>query len=241
LIIPNHILKAALSVIFCIFLAASAFADRVARILYYDAPAGAPENAFVYQTRTDKKSKAGKVVEAAQEIVLERHKFSKSFSLTGGDLRLAFLPSILPEDASFPAGAPGVDIPKQWKKVLILAFADPSNPTMPVRFKALNANDDVFGPGEMLFINFSKFSIFGLVGEKKLLLHPEKTAVISNPIPNKGEYQVKLDSVENDIESRRWLMRQTWRHHPNVRRLVFVLPLPAPRTVKLYTAPIRDF
>ncbi|MDQ8208404.1 hypothetical protein QEH52_12850 [Coraliomargarita sp. SDUM461003] len=52
---------------------------------------------------------------------------------------------------------------------------------------------------------------------------------------------VKLDSVEDDIESRRWLMRQTWRHHPNVRRVVFAFPLPAPRTVKLYSALLRNF
>lgn len=202
----------------------------MARILYYGAPADAPKNAFVYQ--------AGKT---AQEVALKRHNFSKSFDLAGGDLRLSFLPSLLPEGVPFPQAAPSLDIPKQWKKVLILVFSDPSNPIMPIRLKALNANDNVFGPGEMLFINYSEISIFGLVGEKKLLLHPETTEVISNPIPKKGEYQVKLDSVDSEVESRRWLMRQTWRHQPSVRRVVFVLPLPAPRTVKLYTAPIRNF
>lgn len=227
---PKNSLKAVLLTAYCFFVCTSVHADRLARILYHGAPVDAPKNAFVYQKN-----------KAPQEVVLERRNFSKSFELAGGDLRLAFMPSVLPEGAVFPVEAPALVIPKQWKKVLILVFHDPTNPIMPIRLQALNANDNVFGPGELLFINYSDISIFGLVGEKKLLLHPETTEVVSHPIPKMGEYQVKLDSVENDIESRRWLMRQTWRHQPKVRRVVFVLPLPAPRTVKLYTAPIRDF
>lgn len=230
LITPNKILKTVLLVSFYILATGSAHADRVARILYHGAPAAAPKNAYVHQSGKE-----------AQEVVLGRHNFSKSFDLAGGDLRLSFLPEPLPPGVPFPEAAPVLNIPKQWKKVLILVFPDPSNPIMPIRLKAINANDDVFGPGELLFINYSKISIFGLLGEKKLLVHPEQMKVISSPIPEKGEYQVKLDSVEDDIESRRWLMRQTWRHQPSVRRVVFALPLPAPRTVKLYTAPVRDF
>lgn len=205
-------------------------ADRVARILYYGAPVDAPRHAFLYQADQE-----------PLEVPLPRSNFSKSFDLLAGDIHLSFLPSVLPKDTPIPEAAPSLDIPKEWRKVLILVFSDPSNPIMPIRLKAIDASDDVFGPGELLFINFSEISIFGLVGKKKLLLHPEMAKVVSNPIPQKGEYQVKLDSVKDSVESRRWLMRQTWRHQPSIRRVVFVLPLPAPRTVKLYTASIRDF
>lgn len=223
-------LKTSLIVASCFFAALSVHADRVVRILYYDAPTDAPKSAFMYQGG-----------EEAQQVSLPRRNFSKSFNLVEGDLRVSLLPAALPEDTPVPEAAPSINIPKDWEKVLILAFPDPSNQILPIRLKALDASDDVFGPGELLFINFAEVSIFGLVGEHKLLLHPETIKVISHPIPERGEYQIKLDSVKGDIESRRWLMRQTWRHQPNVRRVVFVLPLPAPRTVRLYSAPIRDF
>ncbi|MGZ0655767.1 hypothetical protein ACWPKO_11035 [Coraliomargarita sp. W4R53] len=234
----NHTVKAILLATFCLFAASTLHADRVARILYYGASAEAPKNAVVYQARTGPKSTA---VGEPQGIQLPRHNFTKSFDLDGGKLRLSFLPSRLAEEVPVPEEAPSVMIPKNWEKVLLLVFADPSNPVMPIRVKALNASDDVFGPGELLFINYSEISIFGLLGEQKLLVHPGTMKVVSSPMSKMGEYQVKLDSVEGDIESRRWLMRQTWRHHPGVRRVVFAFPLPAPRTVKLYSAPIRDF
>lgn len=210
----------------------------MARILYYGAPADAPKSAFAYQARQETQEQA---IQEPLEVQLPRHNFSRSVELAGGRVQLTFLPSVLPEDSPIPQAAPSVMIPKQWTKVLILVFADPSNPVLPIRLKAVNANDDVFGPGDLLFINYSKISIFGLVGDQKLLVHPEKMKVVTDPIPEMGEYQVKLDSVEDNIESRRWLMRQTWRHHPEVRRVVFAIPLPAPRTVKLYSAPLRDF
>lgn len=213
-------------------------AARVARILYYGASSDAPQSAFVYQNRMGSPSVA---VGEPQEVGLPRHNFTKSFDLHNGKLKLSFLPSLLAEDAELPEAAPSVTIPKKWEKVLLLVFQDPSNSVMPIRVKALNASDDVFGPGELLFINYSQISIFGLIGEQKLLVHPKQMKVVSAPIAKMGEYQVKLDSVEDDIESRRWLMRQTWRHHPNVRRVVFAFPLPAPRTVKLYSAPLRNF
>ncbi|MDQ8196179.1 hypothetical protein QEH59_17215 [Coraliomargarita sp. SDUM461004] len=173
--------------------------------MYYDAPDSAPKDAFIYQGD-----------EAAGRVPLPRRNFSKPFELAEGALRVSLLPAALAEGVSIPEQAPAIQIPKEWDKVLILAFPDPNNPIFPIRLKALDASDDVFGPGELLFINFAEVSIFGMVGEQKLLLHPETIQVISHPIPDKGEYQIKLDSVKNDIESRRWLMRQTWRHQPKV-------------------------
>ncbi|MDA9260492.1 hypothetical protein N9P58_01365 [Puniceicoccaceae bacterium] len=212
-------------------IALCANAQRDIRILYYDSPKGAPETAYLYESATAK----------GEEVGLPRWNFSETYEIRGGARVLNFLPQALPEGEEFPVNAPKVKIPKGWKKVLILAFPDPSNPVLPIRFQAINANDDKFGPGDLLFVNFSEISIFGLVGDKKLLVKPESTSIIKNPIKEKGDYHVKLDSVNDGIESRSWLLRQTWRHQPQVRRVIFAMPLPAPRHVRLYSAPIRNF
>lgn len=203
----------------------------MARILYYGAPKDAPETAFVHQ-------KGSKV----QEVPLPRNNFSESFELGAGALRLAFFPSESLEEIENPEAAPFLDIPEGWGKVLILVFEDPDNTLLPIRLKAINANDNQFGPGDLYFVNFSKRTIFGMVGDEKMNLKPEGTTIVSSPRKARGDYNVQLDSVKGEEKgSRRWLLRQTWRHQPSVRRVVFAIPLPAPRNIKLYSAPIRNF
>ena len=208
----------------------SADAERVARIMYYGASPDAPEKAFVYQKGKE-----------PQEVVLERDNFSESFELASGPLRLMFLPSEVPKDAPDLKKAPFLKIPESWSKVLILVTEDPENPVMPIRLQSINANDNKFGPGDLYFVNFSDINIFGYVGKKELRLKPESVSVITSPLKKRGDYQVQLDSAKEDLKSRRWLLRQTWRHQPNVRRVIFAIPLPPPRQLMLYSAPIRDF
>ena len=118
---------------------------------------------------------------------------------------------------------------------------DLENTVLPITLNAIDASDDVFGPGELLFINFSEIGVFGMVGDKKLLLKPKGTALISNPASKREDYDVQLDSVESTIETRRWLLRQQWRHQPKQRYVVFALPMPKPRVAKIYGTQIRDF
>ncbi len=118
---------------------------------------------------------------------------------------------------------------------------DLENAVFPITLNAIDASDDVFGPGELLFINFSEIGIFGMIGDKKLVLKPKTTALISSPASKKEDYYVQLDSVEGTIETRRWFLRQRWRHQPEQRYVAFVIPLPKPRVAKIYATPIRDF
>jgi hypothetical protein len=140
-----------------------------------------------------------------------------------------------------PETAPQLKIPKKWKKVLIMVSENLENTVLPIALNAIDASDAVFGPGELLFINFSEIAIFGMVGDKKLILKPDTTALISNPASKREDYSVQLDSIESTIETRRWLLRQQWRHQPKQRYVVFVLPMPKPRVAKIYGTQIRDF
>jgi hypothetical protein len=205
-------------------------AERVARIMYYGASKAAPKTAFIYDQTG-----------ASQPVKLGRHHFSDSFEIPSGDIVLKFVSKELPDDQPVPETAPGLKIPKKWKKVLIMVSEDLENTVFPITLNAINASDDVFGPGELFFINFTDIGVFGLVGDKKLVLRPQATAVISNPASKREDYYVQLDSVESTIETRRWLLRQQWRHQPEQRFVYFVLPMPKPRVAKLYGTQIRDF
>ena len=231
-----HILKLRTLLLNSAFLSAlllatsSASAERVARIMYYGASKAAPKTAVAYY-----ESGASQVVE------LGRHHFSDSFEIPSGDIVLKFVSKELPVGQPMPEAAPQLKIPKKWKKVLIMVSEDLENTVLPITLNAIDASDDVFGPGELLFINFSEIGVFGMVGDKKLLLKPKMSALISNPATKREDYDVQLDSVESTIETRRWLLRQTWRHQPKQRYVAFVLPMPKPRVAKIYATPIRDF
>lgn len=208
----------------------SVSAERVARIMYYGASKAAPKTAFAY----DEKG-------ASQAVELSRHHFSDSFEIPSGDIVLQFVSKELSDDQLMPEAAPRLKIPKEWKKVLIMVSEDLENAVFPITLNAIDASDDVFGPGELLFINFSEIGIFGMIGDKKLVLKPKTTALISSPASKKEDYYVQLDSVEGTIETRRWFLRQRWRHQPEQRYVAFVIPLPKPRVAKIYATPIRDF
>lgn len=232
--ILNHrssILRTALlSLSVFLLCAGSVSAERVARIIYYGAAKAAPRTATVYDASG-----------ASQVVELGRHHFSDSFEIPSGETVLQFVPKQLSKDQPVPEAAPQLKIPKGWKKVLIVVSEDLENPVLPIALNAIDASDDVFGPGEILFINFSDIGILGMVGDKKLLLGPQATALISNPAPKREDYYVQLDSVENTIETRRWFLRQRWRHQPTQRYVAFVIPLPKPRVAKIYATPIRGF
>jgi hypothetical protein len=213
----------------CLIVSLSA-GERLARVLYYGASSEAPQTAFVYQADSE-----------SQEVELGRHNFSESFEVSDKTDRLYFLPSVLPEDTPLPTGAPSVAIGEDWNKILILVFRDESNPIMPIRLRAINANDDAFGPGELYFVNFSEMTVFGLVGEKKIISKPRSIEVVSEPRQGRGRYILKLDAFKDSIEDRRRLIKQKCFFDPNARVVTFLVPLPYPRMVKLYSAPIYDF
>jgi hypothetical protein len=198
--------------------------------MYYEAPAGAPSEAYVYQEGID-----------PQVVELDKRNFSKSFDMGDGSIRMAFLPTLLAEDAEVPESAPSVAVPEDWTKVLILVFQDTSNTVMPIRLQAINTSDDVFVPGGILIANFSEITVFGKVGDKKLVSKPKSVEFIKQPISERGHYAVSLYTYKDGAEKRSPLLKQRWQYNPGTRVITFITPAPLPRMVKLYSAPIPDF
>ena len=204
--------------------------ERPVRILYYQAPEGAPTEAFIY---------AGN--DLLGETELPRANFSKTFKIPRGDLQLKFLPSPLVEREKMPKRAPSAKIPESWQKVLLLVFPNEKNPLIPIRVQAIDASDNVFGPGSVYIINFSEIGIAGTVGDKELKLKPKSVEVIKNPIPENGFYPARLNAYIGDGQKSRRFIKQMWQHSDTTRQVLFIMPKPAPRYATYYCAPVGDF
>jgi hypothetical protein len=205
-------------------LATFASAERVVRSIYYQGSDDAPRKAFLYGV-------SGKHV----EVNFPRSNISDAVELPDGGEIFSLLPAILPEDGAIPKNAPQVGIPKDWKLSALLISKDEGNPVLPVRATPVNMSDSVFRPGEMLWINLTDIMVGGKIGDTKLLLKPKGTELLKAPKSERGDYPVVIDCLIPGDKETRWLVRQTWRHTPRARQLVFVQPLEPPRIATLHS------
>lgn len=203
---------------------------RLVKVMFYGAPAGAADKAYVYQRGGD-----------PQEVTLDKYNFSDSIELKKETAQIAFLPHMLSEDEPVPTGAPVVKVPPSWNRILILVSEDKGNKVMPIKMLPINASQGAFGSGEVAFMNFSEMTVFGKVGDKKLVSKPRSKEVVKSPASSMETYMVVLDTYKDSIEKRRRLVQQKCQFNPAARVLTLVLPMPPPRMVKLYSAPINDF
>ncbi|MGJ8654822.1 MAG: hypothetical protein ACSHX6_00115 [Akkermansiaceae bacterium] len=233
----NYLRITLITSLFTVVLTSTVFAQntakkttkRTAQILYFKAPKEAPKTAVIYHAEAP-----------PLEVTLPRNNFSSSIELAPGEVVLRFVPSILAEDTEFPQNAPSIRVPKGWKKILILAFNDPQNPVMPIRFEVVNANPAKLGPGDRMFINFTNNRVFGKVGSKKLTLKAKSTAVIKNAAQPNEEYNVQIDRVDPNTKKRLTFIRQMWRHSARRRSLILIYSPAGSTSVTYYNAPIRD-
>ncbi|BDS05909.1 hypothetical protein NT6N_09490 [Oceaniferula spumae] len=227
----NHIFKCLWALMFCV-LAGAAHADRPVRILYFQSPADSPEEAYLY---------AGPKMIGQTE--LPRYNFSKTFEIPNAKnkIRLTFLPKPLEEGQKIPRGAPSVIIPTQWQKVLLLVSENKNNSTMPIKVTAINASNNVFGPGSIYMMNLSQLRIGGTIGDQKIDLQPRTVKIVKNPSNTNGVYPTKLYSVHKPGDTPQRFIRQMWGHDNQERKVLFILPKPAPQHATYYCAPLRDF
>ncbi|CAA6691874.1 Unannotated [Lentimonas sp. CC19] len=75
----------------------------------------------------------------------------------------------------------------------------------------------VFGPGQLFFINMSEMTVFGYVGDKKLISKPQTTEIIEQPREGTESYMLKLDSFNGDLSTRRKCVQQRCQYRPDER------------------------
>lgn len=197
---------------------------REIRVIYFQGEHDAPREAFLYGS-------SGNFV----KIKLPRYNSSDAFELPDNGEQFIFLPQQLPPETPPPSDAPVVNIPLNWKLTFLLVMTDPDNSVLPIKTQPINASATVFAPGEIYWINLTEITVGGKVGEANLLVKPRSVKVTSSPKTESGDFPVLIDCVASGTTDRRWLLRQTWRHNPTVRQVVFIQPLDAPRIASLYT------
>lgn len=197
--------------------------------MYYQGAEDAPTKAFLY-------GMSGKYI----EIPFPRSNMSDAFEIPDDGEDFLLLPEILAEDEDPPTDAPRVRIPNNWTHTALLLAPDKDNSVLPVRAQPINASASVFGLGEILWINLTDIAVGGQIGDRKLLLKPQSSELMKAPKGERGDYSVVIDCVVPGERKLRWLVRQTWRHNPNARQLVFVQPLEPPRIASLYSVSFYD-
>jgi len=201
----------------------SAFASlaqaRVAEIklIYFQKPDGAPQSMHIYSNGV-----------YMEELQVPSRQFSMTVPVKGrGELTLTFA------DQKFEGKAdeveemlrayPTVQIPEGWNKVLLLAFEDQGNKKLPVKLLKVNASGNEFRPGDIHFINLSKYGVVGPVGKKELKLRPRKSMLIRGAATVGEEFDVRVDIIKPESKMKRQsFFYQRWKTTPDRKQMVFI-------------------
>jgi len=197
-------------------------------LMYANAPKDAPQIAFIYSNG-----------ELISETKLPARKFAPVINLPRNATKLYFLPKELEEGQkkSF-SSYPSVNIPKDWKKIVLLLFEDSQNKEMPISVKALDASNSVFGPGSIYVINFSEMLVKGKIGNKEVEIKPKDRFVLKNPVNKTGFYPAVLQLYGADLKEPKRFVKDTWGYSKDNRKMLFIFPQPAPRYARYRMAPI---
>lgn len=200
-----------------------AFAQQAApkhtcRILFFNAPAGAPEKLFLFDGTE------------AQEVELPKMNFSPVYELAPGKLTIALLPEAPEDPAKIPAGAPKVSVPEGVVDFYLLISSDKENKVAPVRMQVIDAGSDKLKLGQMLWFNLTDKTVGGMVGTEKLLIKGKSRLVLDAPAKGHEDYTVSLSFRIPGDKQLYPLADTSWRHDPRSRNVVFIHDDPGART-----------
>jgi hypothetical protein len=200
-----------LLLVFATAVSAQEAKERTCRILFLDAPEGAPEKLQLFDG-------AG-----CREVDLPRMNLSKVYSLPAGPLNLRLLPAPPEDPAKIPADAPAVAVAEGVTDFYLLVTSDPANTVAPVRMQVIDAGAEKLGPGRMLWLNLSKNPVEGMVGSEKLLVEPDARVALNPPASDNEDYLVNLNFRIPGKESLYPLCETKWHHDSRARSLVFII------------------
>lgn len=186
---------------------------RRCRMIYFDGGAKAPQKAFLHL-------KNGELI---GETSLPRVTFSPDIALPDGELLIYFLPEKYTGDpADFPTDAPSIPLAEDIEKVLFLVFKDEGNPVMPIKVVPINANDDAYGGGNLLIINFTGHTISGTLNDKPVKVGPQSKTIVRDIMDAPGYYRCLLNVHGGGISTPRAVMRTMLGHSELIRRMLVI-------------------
>ena len=200
--------------LFSLLLAPLLRAERTYQIIFFQRPASVPEEVQVYVNG-----------EAGERLEIPNNRFSENHTLEGdGEISLVFADKVY-EDLKLIKPFPHAKIGSGWNKFLILAFHDPENSHLPIKFVTMNASTSEFGLGDFRFINFSDAGFAGALGSKELKIQPKHTVTFKDFAKHNTEFRMKINSYRPDENKKlkaRPFANKLLRYNKNNRTLFFI-------------------
>ncbi len=183
---------------------------RNCRILFLNPPADAPAKLQLYDGTT------------CQEVDMPEMNFSKLYTVAGGNLTLRFLraPVVKPEEV--PAGVPMSNVSENVTDCYLVVSGDPSNPVIPIRFQVIDAGEQKFRKGQMMWYNLTDQAVGGQVGKQKLAMKSQSRVVLDPPAKTSEAYDVNIAYRIPDDELLHPICQTQWIHDARSRMVVFV-------------------
>jgi len=205
----------------------NAHAEVQLQFFFFNAPSDAPKEVMALFNRKSE----------PLPVKLPKRFFSPTVKIPTGVKTLYFLPSEYKIGKELPEGMPSINIPKGAQKLLVLASPDKANSLLPIKFITINANDDTFGRGDLMFINSTTQAIAGNVGSKELKLSPKKFLKLRKPAKSGETYPVELNSYTREGE-KQLLVKRNWQYSDITRQLIFFYHDEHRKKTAMYAAPV---
>lgn len=183
---------------------------RSCRLLYLNAPSGAPSTLQLFDGNS------------AREVSLPGMNFSPSYPLPAGELTLTLVPTAPASPEDVPAGAPSVTVPEDVRDFYLMITTDTSNKVVPVAMQLVKLDFDRFRTGGILWFNLTPAYVAGKVGGENLALRPSSTQLMPAPISGKENYPVNIAYKMKLDEPAQPICETSWLHDPRSRKVAFV-------------------
>jgi len=203
-----------LSVLFILPLLAAAqeaASSRSCRILFLTPAADTPKTLYLYDG-----------IESL-EVDLPRMNLSQAYTLRSGPLRLKLIEYPASDTHPVPPNAPYAEVAAEQNDIYLILESDPASTVTPVQMTIVDAGQNRYGKGEMLWLNHTNKEIEGYIGFKELRIQPGGDVIIADPAMGKTSYPVELFYKPANKNKAYPLCETVWRHDPRSRNLIIII------------------
>jgi len=200
---------------------------RSCRIIFLKAPEDAPRTLQLFDGTS------------SQEVELPSMNFSEVYQVAPGAINLRLLREAPAKPEKIDPAAPGAKVADEVTDFYLLVASDPANPVAPVRMSVVNAGQEIFKNGQMLWFNLSDKSVGGQIGRQRLAIAPNARSILDAPAGETGDYNVNLAFYMPGDEKLHPLCETKWRHDPASRTVLFVVNEEGSRTPRVLGFPDR--
>lgn len=211
----------------CVGATAQEKSTRSCRIIFLKAPDDAPRTLQLFDGTT------------SQEVELPQMNFSRVYQIAPGAINIRLLPEAPVKPEEINPAAPGAKVAAEITDFYLLVAPDPANPVTPVRMSVINAGQEVFKNGQMLWFNLSDKTVGGQIGKQRLSIASNARSILDAPSEKADDYNVNLAFYIPGDEKLHPLCETKWHHDPASRTVLFLVNEPGSRTPRVLGFPDR--